>query len=155
MAVSMEQILQALASMTETMDKLMKANEAKAQTNHYWGNTEKYKNIKSFNGSMNEWEEFSRKFKSQAAAGSSDAAEILQSIEEEISEAEAEKEDWSKGQTLHTDTEFSQISKKIYNLLMSLTTGEANASVRRCRGNGLRAWKIISSALNRGRWPQA
>ena len=41
-----------------------------------------------------------------------------------------------------------EISVKLHNVLLSLTTGEANAAIRRCRGNGLWAWKKLSATLN-------
>ena len=40
------------------------------------------------------------------------------------------------------------ISVKLHNVLLSLTTGEATAVVRRCRGNALWAWEKLSSTLN-------
>ena len=47
------------------------------------------------------------------------------------------------------DKEVAQhISFKLHSVLVSLTTREANAVVRRCRGNGLWAWKKLSSTLN-------
>ena len=133
---SMEQLMNALAIMTENMNKLIETNDKKVKSGHNWDAIAKHKNTKPFSGSPSEWEEFAQKFKSQVAAGWSDAAEMLQCVDEDITEASSEKEDWSKG-SLHDNSEFEQVSKKTYNLLMSLTTGEAHASVRRCRGNGL------------------
>ena len=46
------------------------------------------------------------------------------------------------------EDEVEQISAKLYNVLMNITTGEANAVVRRCRGNGLWAWRRLSTTLN-------
>ena len=37
---------------------------------------------------------------------------------------------------------------KLHNVLLSVTTGDANAAIRRCRGNGLWAWKKLSATLN-------
>ena len=48
----------------------------------------------------------------------------------------------------HTDEVLQQTSMKLYNVLLSITTGEANAVVRRCRGNGLWAWKKLCTTLN-------
>ena len=123
----MEQLMNALAIMTENMNKLIETNDKKVKSGHNWDDIAKHKNSKPFSGSPSEWEEFSQKFKSQVAAGWSDAAEMLQSVEEDITEAAAEKEDWPKG-SLHESSEFEQVSNNTYKLLMSLTTREANAS---------------------------
>lgn len=39
-------------------------------------------------------------------------------------------------------------SAEMYNLLLNITTGEANAMVRRCLGQGWLAWKTLTSSLN-------
>ena len=39
-------------------------------------------------------------------------------------------------------------SSEMFNLLLNLTTGEANATVRRCQGLGWLAWKRLTSSLN-------
>ena len=144
---SMEQVLNALAMITDNMHKMIEKDQNKNKSGGGWDAIDRYRNVRPFSGSSGEWDEFSQKFKSQMAAGWGDAVEMLQSVEEDISEAEAESEDWSHG-SIHTEEMFGEVSKKVYNLLMNLTSGEANASVRRCRGNGLWAWKRISSALN-------
>ena len=41
-----------------------------------------------------------------------------------------------------------ETSAQMYNLLLNLTTGEANAVVRRSLGMGWLAWKRIMSSLN-------
>ena len=108
----------------------------------------KFKNIKLFAGEQKEWEEFQVKFRSQVAAGYAKGVEIMEEVEMK-SEQTAEESDWTQyGDEEATEDMIDEFSKKVYNVLLSLTTREANAVVRRCRGNGLWAWKKLSSSLN-------
>ena len=45
-----------------------------------------------------------------------------------------------------TRSSYSRVRR--INLLLNLTTGEANATVRRCQGLGWLAWKRLTSSLN-------
>ena len=118
-----------------------------------WDNVEKFKNIKLFAGEAKEWEEFAMKFRSQAGANDPVVLGILDMVENELKEGELEdlKEatDYALIATdMYTDEVLQQTSMKLYNVLLSITTGEANAVVRRCRGNGLWAWKKLCTTLN-------
>ena len=66
---------------------------------------------------------------------------------EKMTEADLEAEDLAQvvDEDLNED-KIKEINPKVFSVLMNLTTGEANAAVRRCRGNGLLAWKRMSSA---------
>ena len=64
-------------------------------------------------------------------------------------EEQDEAKDWGLVKDDQCPVEAAQgISVKLHNVLLSLTTGEANAAIRRCRGNGLWAWKKLSATLN-------
>ena len=64
-------------------------------------------------------------------------------------ESMVEEEDWIQiADEEGSEENIGIFSSKLHNLLLSLTTKEANAVVRRCRGNGLWAWKRMSSSLN-------
>ena len=64
-------------------------------------------------------------------------------------EAQVEEKDWDTVVIENCDEEaYQDISVKLHNVLLSLTTGEVNAVVRRRRGNRLWAWKELSSTLN-------
>ena len=118
-----------------------------------WDNTEKFKNIKPFAGEAKEWEEFATKFRSQAGANDPVVMGILVLVENELKESDLEElKDPNDYMVIATDTYtdevLQQTSMKLYNVLLSITTGEANAVVRRCRGNGLWAWKKLCTTLN-------
>ena len=64
-------------------------------------------------------------------------------------EAQVEEKDWDIVTSASCDKEAVQeISVKLHNVLLALTTGDANAVVSRCRGNGFWAWKTRISSLN-------
>ena len=116
-----------------------------------WADIATFRNIKVFSGDSMEWEEFGEKLKSQIAAVDDSVAKVLDVVESKISEAELEAVDYVE---LLTDEScdndaVTQVSSKVHNHLLNLTTGEANATVRRCRGrHGLLAWKKLRTSLN-------
>ena len=117
-----------------------------------WDNISIYRNVKPFCGNPNNWEEFSEKLKSQMAAGDMLAASVLDVVETQVSETNLEEDGYcvyvAEDDTCSED-QISKISTKLHNLLLNLTTGEANAVVRRCRGrHGLLAWKRLCTTLN-------
>ncbi len=138
--------------MAENVNKLVEAQSAQQATNagkgKSWDDMVKYKNIGMFTGDQKEWEEFQVKFRSQVAAGDRRVVEIMEVVEKSM-ESTVEESDWALfASTDYSEDMISEVSKKLYNVLLSLTTKEAIAVVRRCRGNGLWAWKRLSSALN-------
>ena len=150
---SPEQMVEALKFMAEqitilTQNSLNKDDRAKSKN---WDEIGRYKNVKVFGGDPKEWEEFWTKFKSQVSAGSPKVAEMLDEVEAKLSELELEEEGFEEKLTdfpLDED-EVREIGHMLHNLLLSLTTGEANAVVRRCRGrHGLLAWKRLCTTLN-------
>ena len=107
-----------------------------------WDTMNNFKNFKLFSGDSKECHEFSPKFRSKVAAGDGGVAELMEEVETKMMEAQVEEKDWDTVAVEIRDKEAVQdISVKLHNVLLSLTTGEACAVVRRCRGNGLWAWK--------------
>ena len=145
----MDNILFALQQMVDNMNKMTEVQKDKgAKGGDRWDSAERYNNLKMFTGNAADWEEFSLKLKCQVGAGSTAAAEVLKTIEENFTEEQAEAETWDLPEMGEKEEFVEEVSKNINNLLMNFTTGEANAVVRRCRGNGLWAWKKLSSTLN-------
>ena len=107
-----------------------------------WNTVNNNKNFKLFSGDQKEWDEFSTKFRSQVAAGDGGVAALMESVESVMLEEQAEATDWELVKDDQCLVEAVQeISVKLHNVLLSVTIGEANAAIRRCRGNGLWAWK--------------
>ena len=114
-----------------------------------WDTLNNYKNFKLFSCDQKEWDEFSTKFRSQVAAGDGGVAALMESVESVMLEEQAEAKYWELVEDDKCPVEAVQeISVKLHNVFLSLTTGEANAAIRRCRGNGLWAWKKLSATLN-------
>jgi hypothetical protein len=133
-------------------------NQVKALTEHQqtrggkpWYMIDHYKNIKVFTGESKDYEEFATKLRSQVAAGNLKVAKMMACVEKDCSE-----EMLSKGRYNETEPEFDendtdfiiQSSYEMFNLLLNMTTGEANAMVRRCQGHGWLAWKKLTASLN-------
>lgn len=64
----------------------------------------------------------------------------------------AQKMSWSKDGMTNASPSLTtgvlHISAEMYNLLLNMTAGGANAMVRRCPSQGWLAWKKLSSSLN-------
>ena len=148
MAVSIHELVQC----AENITKLAETQWNKSIDNFgRWEAAERFKNIKLFSGAQGEWEEFSAKVMSQVAAGSYKVEQVMKEVER-MPEELVQDEDWEdvvgNPAVEATEQEVKEMNTKIYSVLMNLTTGEANAAVRRCRGNGLWAWKRMCSSLN-------
>ena len=142
-----QQITRLIEAQTAAADKA--AQNANNNRTPYWDQIEKFKNLKTFSGDSREWDEFATKFRSQIAAGDGQVAVILDAVETEMKEAEVEEADWSMvADERFGEEKLKEVTEKLHNVLLSLTTGEANAVVRRCRRNGLWAWKRLCTTLN-------
>ena len=116
-----------------------------------WSDGSNHKNVKTFGGDPKEWEEFSTKLKGQIAAEDQKVATILDYVEAKMAEDELENDDFADFVMVDgvEEKEVKETANKMYNLLLNLTTAEANAMVRRCQGrNGLLAWKKLCTSLN-------
>ena len=177
-AAELSATVQMMKFMSEQINKLVEMQKAQAeqqcqllktQTEHQaqlfsnysgqggqknWDNMEKFKNLKQFAGEAKDWEEFATKFRSQAGANDIKVLGILDVIENELKEGDLEELKDASDYTLlagadkYPEDFLHQVSQKLYNVLLSITTGEANSVVRRCRGNGMWAWKKLCTTLN-------
>lgn len=120
-----------------------------------WDRIENFvKAINLFSGKEEEWQEFSGKFKRCIKQGSREVHELLIWVEDNLTEEEVAADDYEKR---ISDSEFdldfeidnvpkwvSEVSARIYSLLVLLTKGDANAVVCRVRrDNGLAAWRKL------------
>ena len=146
---------QALNDMIANLVKLHTANAANTTVTtgfgKQWYDLDVYRNIKTFSGDQKDWEEFHGKMKGQIAAKNGIAAEVLDFVEAKMSEAELNSDVFKvmvAGQEMDDD-DLREVRNRMFNVLLNLTTGEANAVVRRCQGRcGLLAWKKLCTTLN-------
>jgi hypothetical protein len=146
---------QALNDMIANLVKLHTANAANTTVTtgfgKQWYDLVVYRNIKTFSGDQKDWEEFHGKMKGQIAAKNGIAAEVLDFVEAKMSEAELNSDVFKvmvAGQEMDDD-DLREVRNRMFNVLLNLTTGEANAVVRRCQGRcGLLAWKKLCTTLN-------
>lgn len=138
-----------LGAMLIQQQQAMGMNMQKGQKD--WADVNSFRNVRAFGGESTDWEEFAEKLKSQIAAGNVQAAKVLDIVETKVVEQELVEDDYPT-YLVEDDVNEEQIvliSTKLHNLLLNLTTGEANAVVRRCRGrHGLLAWKKLCTSLN-------
>ena len=146
--ITFDTLIQCMRHMADNVTKLTEYHQNNAVKNFgNWDSAEKFKNIKLFSGAQGDWEEFAAKFQSQVGAGNHRVVRIMKDVEK-MTEQDVDDEDWAQV----ADEEISEdmikeMSPKLFSVLMNLTTGEANAAVRRCRGNGLLAWRRLSAVL--------
>ena len=102
-----------------------------------WDALERYRNLKMFNGDPKDYEEFATKFRSQVAAGDKKVERLMRAVETECTEDRltVNQFDECKPEFDENDAQFVLTSSsEMFNLLLNLTTGEANATVRGCQG---------------------
>ena len=166
----MSATVQMMKFMSDQINKLVELSKTQAETQlkvlqaqadqfsnsggqKNWDNVDKFKNLKLFSGETKDWEEFATKFRSQAGANDAKVMGILEMVENEMKEGDLDDLKEANDYSLINTEKFTaevpqQTSQKLYNILLSITTGEANAVVRRCRGNGMWAWKKLCTTLN-------
>ena len=116
-----------------------------------WDHYDRFKNLKIFSGDAKDFEEWSVKFRSLVAAADTRVNKLMKAVEADCTEEELEKGKYNElipefGQD---DAEFIvKTAAEMYNVLLNITTGEANAVVRRSLGSGWLAWKRLTSSLN-------
>ena len=116
-----------------------------------WDNPERYKNLKVYAGDVKEFEEWSVKLRSLVSAGDAKVGQLMKAVEHECTEEVLVKNEYSQTSPEfgECDSDFIlQTAAEMYNLLLNITTGEANAVVRRSLGSGWLAWKRLTSSLN-------
>ena len=116
-----------------------------------WDKPERYKNLKVYAGDVKEFEEWSVKLRSLVSAGDAKVGQLMKAVEHECSEEELVKNKYSQASLEfdESDSDFIlQSAAEMYNFLLNITTGEANAVVWRSLGSGWLAWKRWNSSLN-------
>jgi hypothetical protein len=141
-------VFEALRLLTEQVKVMAERNQG---GNKKWDNLDRYKNLKQFDGKQQDFEEWNVKFRSLICAGDRRVGQLMKSIETECSEDEL-----AKGKFNQLEPEFSERDETfiaespagMFDVLLNITTGEANAMVRRSSGMGWLAWKRLTSSLN-------
>ena len=143
----------ALFSALEVLTNQVKSLAEQQQTRggKPWYRVDHYRNIEVFSGDSKDYEEFATKLRSQIAAGNPKVSKLMACVEKDCSE-----EMLARGRYDEAEPEFDeedadfivQSSNEMFNLLLNMTTGEANAMVRRCQGQGWLAWKKLTASLN-------
>ena len=137
MAADVAALFPALQSLTEQV-KLM-AEKNTGGGGKRWDHLDRYKNLKVYGGDVKEFEEWSVKFRSLVCAGGAKVGQLMKVVEHDCSEDELAKNKYTQASPEfdESDEEFIiQTAAEMYNLLLNITTGEANAVVRRSLGSG-------------------
>ena len=149
MSTEVQHLFQALEVLTLQVQAL--AENKGGGHRKRWDVVDRYKNINVFSGDSKEYEEWSTKLRSQVAAGDTKVGKLMKAVENDCSEVQL-----AKGKFDECSPEFDEgdadfivtTSSEMFNLLLDMTTGEANAMVRRCQGQGWLAWKKLTASLN-------
>lgn len=117
------------------------------------GTLECFKNITVFGGEQKEYEQFATKLRSQIAAGDPKVVKLIKCIENDCAEDEL-----AEGRYNECELDFdvgdtgkafvNRSSAEMYNLLFHMTTGEANAMIRRCPSQEWLPWNNLTASLN-------
>ena len=143
----------AIAMLTEQVKMMTEAggNRSGGGGSKSWDHLDRYKNLKVFDGDVKGFEEWSVKFRSLVSAGDAKVGDLMRAVEAEATEDELAKNKFNELQPQYDtgDEDFiNQSGAAMYNVLLNMTTGEANAVVRRSLGFGWLAWKRLTSTLN-------
>ena len=116
-----------------------------------WDHLDRYKNLKVSQGNSKDFEEWNVKFRSLINAGNPKVGRLLKAVKHECSEEELAKNKYDQLQPEFDGRDLSFVNESsadMFNLLLNITTGEANSVVRRSMGSGWLAWKRLTSSLN-------
>ena len=116
-----------------------------------WDNLERYKNLAIFNGDVKLFEEWSVKFRSLVRAADVRVGRLMECVESECTEDQLANNKYNElipNFDKEDEPFIAQTAAEMYNVLLNVTTGEANAVVRRSLGMGWLAWKRLISTLN-------
>ena len=116
-----------------------------------WDHYDRFKNLKIFSGDAKDFEEWSVKLRSLVAAADIKVNKLMNSVEAACTEEQLVKGLYRELIPDFTDDDSAFIVKtsaEMYHVLLNITTGEANAVVRRSLGSGWLAWKRLTSSLN-------
>ena len=116
-----------------------------------WDNLDRFKNLTVFDGNSKTFEEWSVKFRSLVRAADIKVGRLMESIESECTEEQLvlnKFDELTPDYGMDDEPFIAQSSAEMYNVLLNVTTGEANAVVRKSLGMGWLAWKRLTSSLN-------
>ena len=116
-----------------------------------WDHYDRFKNLKIFSGDAKDFEEWSVKLRSLVAAADINVNKLMKSVEAACTEEQLAQGLYRELIPDFTDDDSAFILKtsaEMYHVLLNITTGEANAVVRRSLGSGWLAWKRLTSSLN-------
>ena len=144
-------VFEALRALTEQVKMMAEKNGGGGGGSKRWDSVEKYKNLKLFEGKQQEFEEWNVKFRSLVSAGDPKVGKLMTAIEKECTEDELANGKFTQLEPVYGSAHedfIMESSAGMFNILLNITTGEANAVVRRSNGMGWLAWKRITSSLN-------
>ena len=116
-----------------------------------WDHLDRCKNLKVFDGNSKDFEEWNVKFRSLINAGNPKVGRVLKAVEHECSEEVLAKNEYDQLQPEFDERDLSFVnesSAEMFNLLLNITTGEANSVVRRSLGSEWLTWTRLTSSLN-------
>ena len=90
MAVTLEQVVEAVKVMVDNISQLSKNSGHRGGS---WNDPVAYKNIMTFGGDSKNWEEFSEKFKSQVVARNIKMMEVMKEAEVNVDEESVQTAD--------------------------------------------------------------
>ena len=113
-----------------------------------WDEVSRFKTIKVFTGAAAEWEEWFSKVGGTIKARDPQVHEFLQFIERRVAAKDLVDEQYAEKiaeECLMGAEDVRAISSRLHRLLMEITTQDAHAKIRRCKGeNGVLGWKRLS-----------
>ena len=127
----MSQLAARIVDMEERGQKMMQ--EVTKPRNKHRDDINLFKNVKVFSGEPREWEEFANKMKGQISATMKDVCELMDFVETKMAESDLKADDYEKtieDEYFMKGEEVTALSAKFHNLLLNLTTGDANGVVR-------------------------
>ena len=125
-----------IASRTD-MARMMEANERKQEfRGKQWDDSERYKNCVGFSGKVADWDEWSDRLLGTVKSRSTEVYDIMRLVEHKLSEKLLETNGYETVISAMDDgapdaDQVALIGAKLHRLLIHLTTGDANAVVRR------------------------
>ena len=123
MSTEVHQLFQALEVLTMQVQTLAEHSGGRRKQ---WDMVDRYKNIKIFDGSLKDYEEFSTKLRSQVAAGDLKVGRLMKAVENECTEDQLARGRYDECSPEFDESDADFIvasSSEMYNLLLNMTTG--------------------------------
>ena len=121
-----------------------------------WDHPDRFRDLPLFSGNKQEYEEWAVKLRSIIRAGSTKVGHILDLIETDCTEEGLSRPQGrldQLGAIDDSDKQFvNEVSAKLYHILLTKTTGDANAVIRRTSSDRMEKTRIIIEPTNVGDW---